>query len=84
MKLKMKATLEIIRTRLSFALCLLTLISLFLLGWFKDIDVASAMMEVTAIYVIGRSVTLGSHVWATSKDPEADTKSVVENLKDHD
>ena len=80
----MKKTMELVRTRLSFLLCLLTLAALFTLGWFKDFDVADAMMEVTAIYVIGRSFTLGSHGWATSKDPNADTKSVVENLKDHD
>ena len=42
------------------------------------------MMEIAAIYVIGRSVVLGSHGWATSKDPNADTKGVVEQLKDQD
>lgn len=80
----MKTTLEVVKTRLSFLLCLIAMIGLFVLGWFKDFDVASSIMEVTAVYVIGRSVTLGSHAWATSKDPTADTKSVVDNLKDHD
>jgi hypothetical protein len=84
MNLKMKKTLELVKTRLSFLLCLLTLIGLFILGWFKDFDVASSMMEIAAIYVIGRSVVLGSHGWATSKDPNADTKGVVEQLKDQD
>ena len=80
----MKKTLEVVKTRLSFLLCTLALLGLFALGWFKDMDVATAIMEIAAIYVIGRSTTLASHGWATSKDPNADTKSVVENLKDHD
>jgi len=80
----MKTTLEIIKTRLSFLICLLALSGLFALGWFKNVDVASAIMEVAAIYVIGRNITLASHGWATSRDPNADTKEVVQQLKDQD
>jgi hypothetical protein len=80
----MKTTIELIKTRLSFVLCVLAIIGLFALGWFKDFDVASPIMEVAAIYVIGRNITLASHGWATSRDPNADTKEVVQQLKDQD
>lgn len=76
--------LATLKAKLSFIMCAIAMAMLFSLGWFKDVDVASAIMEVAAIYVIGRSATLASHGWATSKDPNANTQDVVDQLKDHD
>ena len=73
-----------VKTKLSFILCIVAMTALFSLGWFKDVNVASAIMEVAAIYVIGRSAALASHGWATSRDPNADTRTIVEQLKEHD
>lgn len=66
------------KNKLSFILTLLSIIGIFVLAWYKNLDVQMLLPSVLGIYVLGRTTTNVSATWAASKDPNADTLKVVE------
>lgn len=66
------------KSKLSFLLTLISVIGIFVLAWFKNIDIQVLLPSVLAIYIVGRTTTNVSTAWAASKDPQADTLKVCE------
>jgi hypothetical protein len=69
------------KSNLSFILCLIATLGLLGLAWFKGVEIDTALIAVVTAYVLGRGATKASHVWAASKDPNADTKAAIDNLE---
>jgi hypothetical protein len=69
------------KTKLSFILSLIATLGLLALAWFKEYDITAMLPVIVTGYVVGRSVTKASHIWAISKDPNADTKSAIDKLE---
>lgn len=68
----------------SFVVTMLAMMMLFVLAYFKDFDIEYAFSTIVLAYVIGRSAAKASHVWAASRDPNADTKAVIDNVEKGD
>lgn len=68
------------KNKLSFILTLLSIIGVFVLAWYKNIDIQMLLPSILGIYVIGRTTTNVSTAWAASKDPDADTLKAVEMI----
>ena len=66
------------KNKLSFILTLMSVLGIFLLAWFKGIDIQVLLPSVLAIYIVGRTSTNISTTWAASRDPNADTLKAVE------
>lgn len=77
-------SLEIIQTRLGFVITLVSVVGLIGLAWFKGVDITMALPTVVGLYLTGRTASAVSHVWAASKDPNADTAEIVKELEKRD
>ena len=66
------------KSKLSFLLTLISVIGIFVLAWFRNIDIQVLLPSVLAIYIVGRTTTNVSTAWAASKDPQADTIKACE------
>lgn len=66
----------------TFILTLISIAGTLLLGIIKGFDVSGVIPTILGIYIGGRSVVKSSAHWAASKDPNADTKAVVEATND--
>jgi hypothetical protein len=69
------------RRTYSFFLTLLSLIILFVLAWFKDVDVVATIPMVLGVYLGTRTADKGVAIMGASKDPNADTVSVINALE---
>jgi hypothetical protein len=69
------------RRTYSFFLTLLSLIILFILAWFKDVDVVATIPMVLGVYLGTRTADKGVAIMGASKDPNADTISVINALE---
>jgi hypothetical protein len=72
------------KNKLSFILTFISVLGIFLLAWFKGIDIQVLLPSVLAIYIVGRTTTSVSTAWAVSRDPAADTMKAVEILDKKD
>jgi hypothetical protein len=63
----------------SLAVTLLALISEVVLAWFGKPTGAATIAA--GLYVGSRAGAKASHVWAASKDPEANTSEIIDKLK---
>ena len=72
------------KNKLSFILTLSSILGIFVLAWFKNLDIQMLLPSVLGIYVIGRTTTNVSTAWAASKDPQADTMKAVELIDKKD
>lgn len=70
-------TLAGLRTYLGFIIHLIALVLLFVLGFWKGVDVTTAIPLVLMSYMGGRTFAQASAHWAASKDATADTESVI-------
>jgi hypothetical protein len=68
------------KSKLSFILTFISVIGIFVLAWFKNIDIQMLLPSVLGIYIIGRTTTNVSTAWAASKDPQADTLKACEMI----
>jgi hypothetical protein len=68
------------KSKLSFILTFISVIGIFILAWFKNIDIQMLLPSVLGIYIIGRTTTNVSTAWAASKDPQADTIKACEMI----
>jgi len=66
----------------TFILTLIAIAGTLLLGIVNGTDVSGSIPTILGIYVGGRSVVKSSAHWAASKDPNADTKAVVDATND--
>lgn len=68
------------KSKLSFLLTLISVIGIFILAWFKNIDIQVLLPSILGIYIAGRTTTNVSTAWAVSKDPQADTMKACEMI----
>lgn len=68
------------KNKLSFILTLLSIVGVFVLAWYKNIDIQMLLPSILGIYVIGRTTSSVSTTWAASKDPNADTLKAIEMI----
>lgn len=68
------------KNKLSFALTLLSVVGIFILAWYKDLDIQMLLPSILGIYILGRTTTNVSTAWAASRDPQADTLKAVEMI----
>lgn len=68
------------KNKLSFLLTFISVIGIFLLAWFKDVDIQVLLPSVLGMYILGRTTTNVSTAWAASRDPGADTLKAVEMI----
>ena len=66
----------------TFILTLISILGILLLGVLNGTDVSGTIPTILGIYIGGRSVVKSSAHWAASKDPNADTKAVVDATND--
>ena len=69
------------KIHLDFILSLLSLIGLFYLGYVKSVDISIPVVTILGLFISGRSITNVGNAFAASKDPSADTESVISNQK---
>lgn len=77
-------SMELIRTKLGFIITLISVVGLLLLAWFKGVDISMSLPTIIGLYLVGRSATSISHVWAVSKDEKADTVETIRELEKRD
>ena len=75
---------DIIKTRLSFILTLISIVGLFALAFVKNIDVTSTIPVVLGVYVASKSTTKIMHSINASKDPRCNTANVISRLDNQD
>lgn len=73
-----------IKNKMSFVLTLISILGLFGLAYFKDVDIALTLPTVLGIFVAGRTFISTSHGWAASKDPKANTVETIKSLEEKD
>lgn len=61
------------KNKLSFILTFISVIGVLMLAWFKNVNIDLLLPTILATYILGRTSTNISTVWAASKDPKADT-----------
>jgi len=69
------------KPRNSFLIALLGLAILCYFGY-NGTNVASEVVELCAIYILGRAGLKGVGIFSASKDPDCDTMKAIEVLKD--
>jgi hypothetical protein len=60
----------------SFAISILAMLLALLSGYLK-LGTEAVIASIAATYVLGRASQKASNVWASSKDPAADTAAVI-------
>lgn len=65
----------------SFILVLLSVIGLFLLAFFKGVDISMSLPTLVSMYVLSKVAGRVSDGWASSKDPNADTNEAIDKNK---
>jgi hypothetical protein len=68
------------KNKLSFLLTFISVVGIFVLAWFKGIDIQVLLPSVLTIYIVGRTTTNVSTAWAASRDPQADTIKACEMI----
>lgn len=66
------------KSKLSFILTFISVIGIFLLAWYRNINIEILLPSVLGIYILGRTTTNVSTAWAASRDPNADTLKACE------
>lgn len=69
------------KSKLSFVLSLIATLGLLALAWFKEYDISTVLPIIVTGYVLGRSATKASYALSASKDPNADTKAVIDSVE---
>lgn len=69
------------RRTYSFVLTLLSLVILFVLGWFKGMDVVGTIPMVLGVYLGARTADKGVAIIGAAKDPNCDTASIIGALE---
>lgn len=67
---------------LQFILALISITAILLVGWYIEVDISNSVVAIFGIYVTGRSLVFGSAAVSSSKDPGADTRSVLQDHKE--
>jgi hypothetical protein len=75
-------TLAGLKTYLAFILHSSALVGLFVLAFFKGMDTSTAMIGVLVSYMGGRTIAQASAHWAASKDDQADTATIINNVNE--
>lgn len=65
---------------LSFMLTLVSILGLFALAWFKDVEITAVLPIVLASYIGARTIEKTVSISAASKDPNADTRQVIRDI----
>lgn len=65
----------------SFILTLLCLIGMFLLAWFKNVDIMATLPVVLGIFIGSKSIEKSAAVYSASKDNTCDTHAVIRELE---
>jgi hypothetical protein len=71
-----------VKNKLSFLLTFISVVGLFLLAWFKNVDVQIMLPSVLGVYIVGRTTTNISSAWAASKDTNANTVQAIQILNE--
>lgn len=65
------------KNKLSFLLTFISVIGVFVLAWFRNINIEIMLPSILGMYILGRTTSNVSNVWAASKDPNADTLEAI-------
>jgi hypothetical protein len=65
----------------SFLLSLAGLLALLALGLVNKVDVSGPIAALVASYVTARGAQKASHVWAASRDADADTTAIISRIE---
>jgi hypothetical protein len=71
-----------LKTKLGFFLTLVSVIGLFGLAYFKDVEIGGTLASILGIYIIGKSITNVGHSYNASRDENCDTESVISKLEE--
>lgn len=69
-----------IKNYLSFVLSLISIVGVLLLAWFKGISVEMLLPSLLGVYILGRAGQKSVGMIAASRDPNADTRAVIQDL----
>ena len=75
---------DVIKTRLSFVLTLISIVGLFALAFIKGVDITSTLPLILGVYVASKSTTNIMHSINASKDPRCNTAAVISKLNKQD
>jgi hypothetical protein len=73
--------MNILKDKLSFLMSAVVILGFFLLFWIKDVNLASEIVTIVGMYVVGRAAQKGWMVSAAAKDPNADTEAVIREVE---
>lgn len=62
-------------------LTLICVIGMFMLAWFKDVDIMSTLPLILGIFIGSKSFEKASTVYSASKDGTCDTHAVIRELE---
>lgn len=74
------ANLKALAPYRGFFLTLISVVGLFALAFYKNVDVTSSLPTVLAIYLGAKTSEKASAHWAASKDPTASTAEVIASV----
>lgn len=72
------------KSKLSFLLTFMSVVGIFALAWFRNVDIQVLLPSVLGMYILGRTTTNVSTAWAASRDPQADTIKACEMIDRRD
>lgn len=72
------------KSKLSFLLTFMSVVGIFALAWFRNVDIQVLLPSVLGMYILGRTTTNVSTAWAASRDPQADTIKACEMIDKRD
>ena len=72
------------KSKLSFILTFISVMGIFLLAWYRNINIEVLLPSVLGIYILGRTTTNVSTALAASRDPSADTIKACEMIDKKD
>lgn len=64
----------------SFFLTLVSIVGLFVLAWFKGVDILATLPIVLGTYIGSRTFEKTVAVKAAANDPQADTRQVIKDV----
>lgn len=73
--------MSMLKDKLSFLMAAFVIVGFFLLFWIKGVNLASEIVTITGMYVVGRAAQKGWMASVAGKDHNADTAAVIRDLE---
>lgn len=74
---------EMIKDKLSFILSALAIVVLGVLGYFKAMEVTTAISTVVSVYIMGKAGQKAAQTYFAAQDPNVNTSEAIKSINQH-